>query len=163
MLRTIVRLSLALAFAAALAPRAAWAQAQTSNTNERTQDFVYGQFVPCINNGEGETVVVTGTLHEIIHFAVNDNRAAIDTFSNFSSFSGVGLTTGDTYRLTGAGHSTLNFDLDGAADTETFVNTYNLIGQGRAPNLLVREFSHITINNNGEVTSAHSDFSIECR
>ena len=62
MRRTFVRLLPVLAFAAALAlaglsqPRAAKAQAQTSNTNVRTQDVVFFQFVPCAINGEVTTL-----------------------------------------------------------------------------------------------------------
>src|SRR3712207_4044252 len=153
MRRANVRLLPALAFASALAlaglslPRTAAAQAETSNTNVKTRDFVFGDFVPCANNGEGEVVVVTGTLHDIIHFAVNDSHAAIDTFVSFHG-TGVGLTSGDTYRLNDTGHSTVNFQLDGFTDTETFVTNHNLIGQGRAPNLRFRQLTHITINNN---------------
>ncbi len=168
MRRITVRLLLALALASPLAlaglalPRAAAAQAETSNTNERTQDVVVGQFVPCANDGEGEVVVLTGTMHDIIHFAVNDNHAAIDTFVSFHG-TGVGLTSGDTYRLNDAGHSTLNFQLDGFTDTETFVTNHNVIGQGSAPNFRLRQLTHITINNNGELTADHLDFQFECQ
>jgi hypothetical protein len=166
--RTTPRLSLAFAFASVLAlsgllcPRPAAAQAETSNTNVKTRDFAFGDFVPCANNGEGEVVVVTGTMHDIIHFAVNDNHAAIDTFVSFHG-TGVGLTSGDTYRINDAGHSTVNFQLDGFTDTETFVTNHNVIGQGTAPNFRLRQLTHITINNNGEFTAEHVDFQFECR
>lgn len=171
MRRTTVRLLLALSFASAIAaaglvrPRATAAQSNTSNTNERTQDYVTGQFVPCANNGEGEFVVFTGTIHDILHFSVNDNHALIDTFSNYQNFSGVGLTSGDKYRLTGGGHALLSFDVnDGAPEVDSFhLNVSNVIGQGKAPNLILRDTSHFTINANGELTAAHSNFVFECK
>ncbi len=170
MRRTATRLLLALAFASSLAlaglsrPRAAAAQAITSNTNERTQDYSVGQFVPCANNGEGEFVAFTGTIHDILHYSVNDNHALIDTFSNYQGFSGVGLTSGDRYRLTGGGHSLLSFDVnDGAPEADNFITTYNVIGQGQAPNLIFRDTSHFTMNANGEVTVVHSNFVIQCK
>lgn len=171
MRRTTVRLLLALSFASAVAfaglarPRGAAAQSNTSNTNKRTQDVVIQQFVPCANGGAGEDVLLTGTLHDIIHFSVNDNHALIDTFSNYQHFSGVGLTSGDRYRLTGGGHALLSFDVnDGAPEVDSFhLNVSNVIGQGKAPNLILRDTSHLTINANGEVTAAHSNFVFECK
>ena len=170
MRRITVRLLLALAFASTLAfvglsrPRAAAAQANTSNTNERTRDVVIQQFVPCANDGAGEDVLLTGTLHDIIHFSVNDNHALIDTFSNYQGFSGVGLTSGDRYRLNGGGHALLSFDVnDGFPESDSFITNTAIIGQGRAPNLILRDHSHFTVNANGEVTAVHNNFTIECK
>ena len=168
MLRLTLRLSLALAFAAVLAlaglsrPRVAEAQA-TSDTINQSIPVVLNQFVPCANGGAGEFITLTGNLHVLQHVTVNDNHVTFKTHFQPQGISGTGNTTGDTYHATGVTQETTTFQLDGGTYEDTFVNNFRLIGQGRGNNLLVHQVSHFTFNNNGELTSDHTTFSIDCQ
>lgn len=66
---------------------------------------------------------------------------------------GIGLTTGTTYRLAGAGKNSSHTDIDFPAgqSTGTFVNNVVLTGQGQR--IVYQEFFHITFNAEGELTS----------
>jgi hypothetical protein len=46
---------------------------------------------------------------------------------------------------------------------ETFINRFDMIGQGQAPNFSVHETFHVTVNADGSVTSFHDNFSITCQ
>jgi len=43
------------------------------------------------------------------------------------------------------------------------LNVGNVVGQGQALNLILRDTSHFTVNANGEVTAVHSNFVFECK
>lgn len=58
-------------------------------------------FIPCANNGNGETVTLNGTLHETFHLTVNKNKFQIKIIDNPQGISGVGDVTGDKYQATG--------------------------------------------------------------
>ena len=75
----------------------------------------------------------------------------------------VGLTTGDTYRGTGGTQFMNTTQSDGAALEATLIDNGRFIGPGPDNNLLIHTVFHFTINNNGEVTSSQSNFSVECK
>jgi hypothetical protein len=80
--------------------------------------------------------------------------------SNAQGMSGVGSTTGAQYRGTGGTQRQLSIN---AGVEDTFVNTFQIIGQGPGNNFLVHQNVHITINANGDLTVVHDNFSIDCR
>jgi hypothetical protein len=123
----------------------------------------FTQFVPCADEGAGEDVHLTGTLHTVIRTTINSNKVGIKTLSNPQGVSGVGLTTGDKYRGTGVTQETSNEHTGGLPETETFINNFRILGPGRGNNLLVHENAHFTVNANGTVTSFIDNFSIECK
>lgn len=164
MLWMTLRLSLVLAFAAALTlaglsrPRVA-----DAHTNNVQLPFAVSLFVPCANGGAGEFVAFTGEVHSLSHGTVNDNRFIFRQNSHAQGISGVGLTTGDKFRLLGGTQSTNTFQLDGAPSQGTFINTFHIVGSGPDDNFLFRQHFHTTINNNGEITSFHENTTVECR
>jgi len=75
---------------------------------------------------------------------------------------GVGETTGDRYRGTGATQHQLNGKV-GLEHTYTYVNNFRVIGEGSGNSYLVHETYHITILANGTVIAYVNNFRVECR
>lgn len=138
--------------------------ASTSITNDQVP-FAQIAFVPCANNGAGEPVLISGTLHVLIHQTISDaGHLQFKVHFQPQGASGVGLTTGDTYRATGVTQQTQTVDLtDGAPQEFTFINNFRIIGKGPDNNLLVHQTVHFTVNANGEVTAEVVNTSVECR
>ena len=84
------------------------------------------------------------------HLVVNDRGTT-----------GTGLMTGARYRQTGAETSTDNV-LGPPPLILTAHNTLNLVGQGSAPDVRLRQLLHVTMNANGEVTAFTSEMSVVC-
>jgi hypothetical protein len=118
--------------------------------------------VPCANGGAGEEVLITGTLHILSH-TTTDNRGGSHTKFHFQpqGITGVGQSTGDTYRATGVSQGTTN--VVGLPSTDTYVNIFQMIGPGPGNNFMVHEVFHTTINANGEVTSVVANSRVECK
>lgn len=159
MIRTFATL-LAITAIALAGAAGAGAQATTVTTNEQVPITVFA-FVPCANDGAGELVVLTGTLHVLTHVTIDD-QGGLHVKQHFQpqGLSGVGLTTGDTYRGTGVTQTEFNAT---AATEQTSINNFRIIGQGRDNNFLVHSTFHVTVNANGEVTTVVDNFSAECR
>jgi hypothetical protein len=138
----------------------AGAQATTVTTNEQVPIVVFA-FVPCANDGAGELVELSGTLHVLTH-VTTDDQGGLHVKQHFQpqGISGVGLTTGDKYQGTGATQTEFNAT---AAFEQTSVNNFRIIGQGPDNNLLVHATFHVTVNANGDVTTVVDNFSVECR
>ncbi len=54
-------------------------------------------------------------------------------------------------------------DLDDGTGNETFTESLNLIGRGQAPNLLIQEVFHITVNSQGVITVLFDKLRTVCR
>lgn len=159
MIRTFATLLAVTAIALAGAAGAG-AQATTVTTNEQIP-FAIVVFVPCANDGAGELVELTGTLHVLTHVTIDDQGGLhVKQHSQPQGISGVGLTTGDTYRGTGVTQTEFNAT---AATEQTSINNFRIIGQGPDNNFLVHSTFHVTVNANGEVTTVVDNFSTECR
>jgi hypothetical protein len=125
--------------------------------------FAQIAFVPCANNGLGEPVLISGTLHILIHETVSaSGNLHFKIHFQPQGASGVGLVTGDSYRATGVTQE--HFNVNGPLPiNDTFINNFRIIGQGPDNNLLVHQTVHITINANGELTALVDNTSVECR
>jgi len=130
--------------------------------NDRT-DVSLEVFVACAADGAGEIVDLTGPLHTIITFTINDNN--VSGFFRFQpqGISGTGETTGEKYRGTGVTQESFKTSLQNGQANLTFVNNFRIIGPGPGNNFLVHETSHFTINANGTVTVSHDNFSVDCK
>lgn len=120
-----------------------------------------GVFIPCAADGAGEVVFLTGNLHALVRFTM-DQAGGIHAAAHFQpqGISGNGQTTGDKYQATGVTQDEFNAKL-GAE--ETFINNFRIIGQGNGNNFLLHETFHITFNRNGVVTAYVDNFSVDCR
>jgi hypothetical protein len=151
---------LAIAAVALAGATTAGAQATTVTTNERVPIALVA-FVPCANDGAGELVQLTGTLHVLTHVTIDD-QGGLHVKQHFQpqGVSGVGLTTGDKYQGTGVTQDQFNAT---AGLEQTSINNFRIIGQGPDNNLLVHATFHVTITPNGDVTTIVDNFSVECR
>lgn len=120
-------------------------------------------FVPCANGGAGEVVELSGPLHTLVTFRFNGHQVGGKGHFQPQGLSGTGLTTGDSYRGVGVTQSIFSGSLENGKFTETFVNNFRIIGQGRGNNFAVHENFHLTINANGEVTTFRDNFSADCK
>ena len=128
-----------------------------------SQETNVNVFVPCANDGAGEVVALSGALHTLIISNTNDNSISGMVHNQPQGISGEGLTTGRKYQGTGVTQDHFVESLQNDQATETFVNNFRIIGQGRGNNFLLHVVSHITFNANGDVTADHEITSTECR
>ena len=119
--------------------------------------------VVCPNGLPGETIELTGPLHVLVLFTINDNNVSGKIQHQPEGVTGVGLTTGDQYRGTGVTETTFTMSLQNGQANMNFVNNFRLIGQGKAINYLVHEDMHLTINADGTTTANFDHFSIDCK
>ena len=138
----------------------AFASAITTTQNETFPTDIYA-WVPCANSGNGELVHVSGPLKALFKITETyEGQFLIKTLYNPQGISGEGLTTGVIYRGTGMTQQTY---IENKGIHDTFVNQFNMIGQGPNNNLSVHEDFHLTVNADGTVSAFHDNFRIECR
>ena len=120
-----------------------------------------GVFIPCAADGAGEVVFLTGTLHVLLRFTM-DQAGGIHVASHFQpqGISGIGQTTGDKYQGTGVTQDEFNAKV---GVEETVINNFRIVGQGPGNNFLIHENFHITFNANGVPTASLDNFSVDCR
>ncbi|SRR6266446_4484169 len=120
-------------------------------------------FVPCAAGGAGEIVDLSGPLHVLLTFTINGNNLSGRQQFQPQGISGTGETTGLSYQATGLTATSFAGSLVNGQFTQTFINRFDIIGQGPNNNFTVHETLHITINADGTVTVFFDDFSVECR
>lgn len=119
--------------------------------------------IPCANQGNGEVVDFSGTLHEVISFTVNDNRVHINQMFNPQGAKGVGETTGDVWEATGETRQDINATVSFFPFVTTFVDNFKLINGKDGASFLVHDNSHVTINANGTATAVQDNFTFSCK
>ncbi|HEY6242606.1 MAG TPA: hypothetical protein VIX17_01590 [Pyrinomonadaceae bacterium] len=159
--RKTITLTIGMTFLTLSLAAVAFSQAIAITTNDFVP-FALVAFVPCANGGAGENVLVQGTLHIEDHITINGNRATIKTYVGPQGATGVGQTTGDTYRGVGNTQETDTIPLTNGAFEFTFVNNFRMIGQGPNNNLQVHQTIHETIDANGNVTTVVDNTSVDC-
>ena len=94
----------------------------------------------------GEEIAFSGDAHIVFHVTVDDSGGVHGTAqSNLQGVSGVGLTSGDVYRLIRQGGETSNFT---GAEEITIVQTNLVVGPGPDNNFTLRVVEHLTCNPN---------------
>lgn len=133
-------------------------QATTFQSNEKVP------FADMVTNScLGEDVALVGTLHIASHvtFSGSGNFTLVQ-HTQPQGVTGVGLTSGAKFNATGIDRQTTQ--VSGPLPFAiTYVNRYNIIGTGSAPNFFVLQALHVTINANGEVTSTPGKLEITCK
>lgn len=120
-------------------------------------------FVPCANGGAGEVVALSGPLHTLISFTVNGNEVSGTTHFQPQGISGVGLTTGDTYRGVGVTQDHFAGSLQNTQFSYTSVNNFRIIGQGPGNNFTLHETFHLTFTASGSIAVLHDNFTADCK
>lgn len=120
-------------------------------------------FVPCADGGAGETIEFSGFLHDLITTTIDEQGGVhVTEQTNPQNVGGVGLTTGDRYRGTGLTRQEFSTTASGVFEF-TFIDRFDLIGQGPGNNFSVHETVHTTVLPDGTVTVTFDNLSITCR
>jgi hypothetical protein len=120
-------------------------------------------FVPCAAGGAGETIEVSGFLHVQSSVTIDKNGGVhLSEQVNPQGVGGFGLTTGDRYRATGLTRDDFSATSSGLVQF-TYINRFDMIGQGPGNNFSVHETQHITILPDGTVTVAFDSLSVTCK
>jgi len=118
-------------------------------------------FVSCANGGAGESVTLSGDLHEMVHYTSdNANGIHVKVQINYQGISGVGATTGLKYQAFGMTTDEYNSHI---GYEETTIGNFIVIGEGPNNDVLVHVNAHITILADGTVTSFVDNESVECK
>lgn len=136
---------------------------QAAVTTNDTTEISLSVFVYCADNGNGETVDLSGPLHTLISFTINGNNVSGYFHFQPQGISGTGETTGTKYQATGVTQESFKSSFQNGQANFTFVNNFRIIGSGPGNNYLVHETLHYTINANGTFTVFHDNFSSECK
>jgi hypothetical protein len=110
-----------------------------------------------VSNCTGEEVELSGTIHLVSQ--TQRDGSEVGHF-NWQNVSGVGLTSGTTYRASTV--DTFRLEAPFPSDIHS-VRSLHLIGQGAEDNLLVKFLFHITVDANGEIRASIDDVSTQCR
>jgi hypothetical protein len=136
--------------------------AVTSASAAAVTEKIPFDFVLAPEEGCGEAIHLTGTL--LAEFSLTESSSGnveVGFHFNPQGITGVGLTTGATYHATGETLGTTTIRAEGGI-SDTFVNNFKIIGEGRAPNFLETDVIHLTVNANGEVTASVEQSMIRC-
>jgi hypothetical protein len=129
----------------------------TAVTQQIPFDFVLAPEEAC-----GEAIHLNGTL--LAEFSSTESSGGnieVGFHFNPQGITGVGLTSGATYHATGVTLGTTTTRANGGI-SDTFVNSFKIIGEGSAPNFLETDVIHLTVNANGVVTATVEQSMIRC-
>jgi len=142
-------------------PAPALAGSTTVTTNV-TQTLGSVQFYPCA----GELVALQGDYHAVFHVTFDPTGGThVVAQYNSQGITGVGLVSNTIFRaIDGADQGRRVTNIFGAPGFEmTDVDTFQLIGQGRGPNLLVHTTIHLTFAPGQGFTAQVSNVRSECK
>ena len=111
----------------------------------------------------GELIHVTGTLHTVNHFRLQeDGTYHANSQFNLAGVKGVGLTSEDTYVIPASGAVVENFVQSGQTVTGT-VDINLVIGKGKIPNQVALARVHYVISPEGEIKVETISFHFKCQ
>lgn len=147
--------------AQAAAPSRPPQQAAQTETTVENLPFELTVPVSCALGGAGEDVALTGTVHAVTHYTARaDGSSVYTTHGAAQGIRGVGLTSGDTYRLAGATNYADTFS--GLPHAQTYVSVLHLVGPGPGNNITLYEVTHYTYDANGDLTVSFDKSRAEC-
>jgi hypothetical protein len=129
--------------------------AQAAVTQNIKQPTTMVVVIPC----NGDVVILEGDMHILMTFTL-DGNGGVHVKSHFQPQNLKGTSeAGNSYIGAGVTQDNLNTKV---GETSTYINNYRMIGKGQAPNFMVHETWHITINANGEVTAEVDNVKTTC-
>ena len=120
-------------------------------------------FVPCAAGGAGEIVDLSGSQHVLIEVTMNGNNLSVVIHFQPQGINGTGETTGLRYSATGITATSFRSSLQNGQANMTFINRFDMVGQGPGNNFSVHETEHITVLPDGTVTVSFDNFSVTCQ
>ena len=140
------------------------ALAAADGATHTSQPFSASLFISCANGGQGETVDLSGEVEVVTHSTTDANGGVhLSMHVRPAAVTGVGATTGLTYRGTGGGLFSQFDAADGFPAVYTMINNFRIIGQGPGNNLLMHMTIHVTTNANGDQTAQVDLSSQDCK
>lgn len=120
-------------------------------------------FVSCAAGGVGEFIHFTGNMHYTGIFVLDASGGRHFTDINITqNLGGIGLTTGNTYRMAIMGQDHLiAASNDGVAITS--LTSFRIIGAGPENDFIIHENGHVTISSDGTEIVGFSNLFVECR
>jgi hypothetical protein len=115
-------------------------------------------FLPC----NGDTVDASGSVHAVFALTINGNNFSMVTHFNAQGITGTSEATGAKYQGTGVTTETIGGSFVNGQFRDSFVNRFDFIGQGSAPNSITHETFHITVNANGTITTTFDNLTLSC-
>jgi hypothetical protein len=128
----------------------------------QTDEINLSVFVPCADGGAGEVVDLSGPLHTLITYTITGRNVSGTTHSQPQGITGVGESTGDKYQATGVTSNSFKMSFQNGRATQTYINRFDIIGQGPGNNFRIQETIHYTFNANGTVTVFFDNVIVEC-
>jgi hypothetical protein len=120
-------------------------------------------FSPCANGGRGESIDLSGPLHTLVTYSINGNKVRGAFHVQPQGIRGIGETTAARYIGTGVTEETFSGSFRNGVSKNSFINNFEIIGQGPHNNFLVHETMHLDINRDGIATVNHDNVSLECK
>jgi hypothetical protein len=120
--------------------------------------FDVSLFLPC----NGDTVDATGPVHMVSALTINGNHFSEVVHFNAYGITGTSEATGAKYQGTGVTDDMFGGSFTNGQSRETFINRFDFIGQGSAPNSITHETFHVTVNANGTVTAFFDNVTVSC-
>jgi hypothetical protein len=119
------------------------------------------EYNPCADDGAGETVVLSGELHEVARIKVEkDGGWRMDVHMNPQGVKGVGMTTGTEYRASGVTRSTHKVE---AGETIEVKSRFRMISQGSSPDFHYELTTLVSVDANGTLLAVVAEDSYTCR
>lgn len=116
-------------------------------------------FIALIDVCGEELVEFQGMYHYTETLRFSDNGKIHYKFHINAKGTGVGLSSGTTYQWNDSINESANLS---PGESYTFTQTWNMIGQGDAPNLRIKARFHVTVNANGELTVLFNSSTADC-
>ena len=118
--------------------------------------------VPCGRLGQ-EIVPFDGTIHVLFQTSFSaSGRRHVKLQTNAQGMRGVGLVSGDLYRLNGGTSDAYEFDVDGPY-TNTYINNFHVTSAGATGNIIAHETLRVLVDENGVPSVLNVNFVAECK
>ena len=115
---------------------------------------------PSVNDCDGQALVATVKIHDV--FAVTLDGSGGTHIKLHENLSGTAIVpaTGATYETM----QVLDIEFNATAGTTVTIPLhFTLIGKGQTPNEVFQDDMHVTTTPNGDVTSSHDHFVLQCQ
>ena len=152
----------ALLVAFSFLPTTAVAQA-TSQTTVVHLPFDFSYFVPCANDGQGETVSGSGYGILITTTVINNKNTNIQMMFDPRGAKFTGETTGLTYHSVGVLRLSQSMVTSELPFEGAFISKNYFVSETSAVNYKENVLLHYTVNENGETTAFVEHSSITCK
>ncbi len=131
--------------------------------NDVKAPFHQPVIVPCGRLGQ-EIVPFDGTIHVLFQTSFSaSGRRHLKLQTNAQGMKGVGLVSGDLYRLNGGTSDAYEFDVGGLPYTNTYINTFHVTSAGGTGNIIAHETLRVLVDENGVASVQTVNFVAECK